>query len=71
MLFTYYLPKLGTDLVPALSSLDVQYFTHLDPSGRRKTRPKAAERAKTLQTSEKQTTKRKQKQAQKRRENDA
>jgi hypothetical protein len=68
MLFAYYLPKLGTDLVPALSSLDVQYFTHLDPFGKRKKRKKDApksSRTSKPQTSEKQTTKGKQKQAQK------
>jgi hypothetical protein len=29
MLFTHHLPELGTDLVPALPSLDVQNLTHL------------------------------------------
>jgi hypothetical protein len=75
MLFAYYLPKLGTDLVPALSSLDMQYFTHLDPSRKRKKRkkdaPKSSSRTSKPQTSEQETTKRKQKQAEKARENEA
>jgi hypothetical protein len=57
MLFTYYLPKLSTDLVPALSSLDVQYFTHLDPSERRKKRKKDEPKSgRTSKTADKRAT---------------
>jgi hypothetical protein len=34
MLFAHHLPELGTDLVPALSTLNMQNLTHLDRQGK-------------------------------------